>query len=86
VTVAGGLIFIASARAGLTRKVQNAAAQRSDEVAAALRSGDDLEDVLCPLSVLSAHGPDHEVRSPVNGRWKTAWKGGGTVTKVGLTP
>jgi hypothetical protein len=42
------VIFIASARVTLTRNVENAAVQRSDEVTAALRSGDDLEDALRP--------------------------------------
>ena len=42
------LVFIVTARAALTRNVENAAGQRADEVAVALLSGDDLEDALGP--------------------------------------
>jgi signal transduction histidine kinase len=49
VTVAvAAVVFIASTRATLTRNVDSTAVQRADEVAAALRSDDDIEDALRP--------------------------------------
>jgi signal transduction histidine kinase len=85
--VVAAMIFVASARVAMTRNVENAAVQRSDEVAAALRSGDDLEDVLGPggrgaVQVLtpdgvvvasSAGAPDLPLTTPLPAAGDQSW-------------